>query len=112
VSVKTGEPPLATNKGTDRPWQRPGHAAQDLKPALPDRETRQRQYEDMIGDADNAPYQQEPSPAASAPRYPARQSSAVGEEGRVGEPLPIVLLVIAAIPIVGLIVGLIWWVAS
>ena len=102
-------PRSSTNKGTDRPWERPGQAAQNPHMKLADSKTRQREYEDRIGGADLAPYQQTNSSPASVLAPRPQTSNAVGEEGRVGDPLPIVLLVIIAVPILLMIAALVWW---
>ena len=104
-------PRSTTNKGTDRPWERPGQAAQNLHANLTDPQTREREYEDRIGGADLAPYQQTSSPPTPGPEPRAQTSGAVDEEGRVGDPLPIALLVIVAVPILLIIAALVWWMA-
>jgi len=104
-------PRSSTNKGTDRPWERPGQAAQNLHMKLADSKTRRREYEDRIGGADLAPYQQTSSPPESVLELHPQTSNAVDKEGKVGDPLPIALLVIVAVPILLMIAALVWWVA-
>jgi len=98
-----------TDEGTDRPWERPGQAAQGLNPNLADSKTRGRQYEYGIGSPDRAAYQQTSSPTDTVPPARPRTSNAADDEGRVGDPPPVALLVIAAVPIVALIAGVVWW---
>ena len=102
-------PRSATNEGTDRPWERPGQAAQNRDAKLADSKTREREYEDSIGGADLAPYQQTSPPPVSLPPHQPQTSNAAGDEGRVGDPLPIALLVIVAVPILLMIAALVWW---
>ena len=104
-------PPSVTNKGTDRPWERPGQAAQEPHAKVADAKTREQQYEQTIGGADLAPYQQTSSSAAPVSPAQPRTSNIVGEEGRVGDPLPIALLVIVAAPILLMIAAVVWWMA-
>lgn len=107
----TTSPRSTTNKGTDRPWERPGQAAQNPHAKLADSKTRQREYEDRIGGADLAPYQQTSSTPASVSEPPPQTSDAADKEGKVGDPLPIALLVIVAVPILLMVAALVWWVA-
>jgi hypothetical protein len=76
---------------------------------LADSKTREREYESSIGSVDPAPYQQASSPTTSVPPPQPQPSNIVGEEGRVGDPLPIALLVIVAVPILLMIAALVWW---
>jgi hypothetical protein len=76
---------------------------------LADSKTREREYESSIGSVDPAPYQQTSSPTTSVPPPQPPPSNIVGEEGRVGDPLPIALLVIVAVPILLMIAALVWW---
>lgn len=100
-----------TNEGTDRPWERPGQAAQEPHAKIADAKTREREYEDSVGAADVAAYQQTSSSAAPVSPVRPRTSSIVGEEGRVGDPLPIALLMIVAAPILLMIAAVVWWMA-
>jgi hypothetical protein len=98
-----------TNEGTDRPWERSGQAAQNRHMKLADSKTREREYESSIGSVDPAPYQQASSPTTSGLPPQQSPSNIVDEEGQVGDPLPIALLVIVAVPILLMIAALVWW---
>lgn len=64
-----------------------------------------------IGGADFDAYQQTNSFADPIPHPRPQPSNAVNEEGKVGDPLPVVLLAIVALPIIALIASVIWWTA-
>jgi len=107
----TRSPCSATNKGTDQPWERPSQAAQNPHAKLADSKTRQWEYKDRTGKADLALYQQTSSTPASVAEPLPQTSDAADKEGKVGDPLPIALLVIVAVPIFLMIAALVWWVA-
>ena len=100
-----GDPKLETNKGTDQPWARPGNLAQNPG-AGPSREQREKDYEGS-SDWDRSGY---PHPASeSQPKEPVHATSNLNAEGRVGDPLPLVLLAIIVIAMVVAVVGAAWF---
>lgn len=85
------DPKSETNKGTDQPWARPRNLAQNPG-AGPSREQREKDYEGS-SDRDRSGYPRQTSPT-SISNEPVHATSNLNAEGRVGDPLPLVLLAI------------------
>jgi len=99
-------PKLETNKGTDQPWARPGNFAQNRKKG-PSREQRSKEYEGL-NDPDQSGYPR-PSDQKGRSNEPVRATGNLNAEGRVGDPLPLLLLAIVFIPILAAIAGVAWF---
>jgi hypothetical protein len=100
------DPKLETNKGTDQPWAHPGNLAQNPG-AGPSREHREKEYEG-VSDGDRSGY---PGKTASktVSNEPVHGTSNLNAEGRVGDPLPLVLLAIIVTGIVAAVAGAAWF---
>jgi hypothetical protein len=99
-----------TSKGTDRPWSRPGNLAQNPKAQLPTRDQREREYESKIGGAERSGYLQgqgASQPSALSGSNPA--TSDINENGKVGEPLPLLLAAIVVAPVIAVIIAVLWF---
>jgi hypothetical protein len=100
------DPKLETNKGTDQPWVRPGNLAQNPG-AGPTREQRERDYEGASG-WDRSGYPRQANSKAAS-NEPVRGTNNLNAEGRVGDPLPLVLLAIVALGILAALGSAVWF---
>lgn len=89
---------------------RPGQAAQNADSQLPSREQREREYESGTGGSERGGYVSGAStPSGSLSNSPTKATSDINRDGKVGDPLPLLLLGLAAIPIAAIIIAVLWF---
>jgi hypothetical protein len=97
-----------TDRGTDQPWSRPGQLAQNPEMVAPTASQRQNEYESGIGQAERSGYQQSSQTSPSA-NEPVSASNRLRGDGKVGDPLPLLLMAIVLISVAAAIVAAAWF---
>ena len=101
---------VETQKGTDRPWERPGQLAQNPGDRAPSKSERELDYES----ANKGTGHSWPAKSAAGGHDatgPVHATNAANENGRVGEPTPLLLVGVIFIPII-IVIGAVGWLMS